>query len=358
MIRNHQPIHERLEDLQKERQEVINKLRNNVEAKAESNFKPKINPQSSKLASNRSVSIDNSQSKETYTSKKRVQEDIIQSELQNFTFTPNTSAKPSNLKDFYDRQDEFIKKKEEKLQKKNNVEDTCTFKPSINSNSRCMALDDEGDKFERMSKQEQARRQQKQAKIQEDYYSKFSYEPKINPTSKLMCRNSTYESKAPSVPVPEETDSFSFKPKLESKKYKNVQSHYRDPGNILGKIKEKEKEKQEKMMSLKQEFEDKQAKQCTFQPKIVELSENKDTVLVPGFDKFMAWKELSKKQEEEKRQREFKAFGIKGNNSSITIPQPFNLAPDKKSEKLEKIKQEIDDQFTRQCPFKPKTLES
>ena len=72
----------------------------------------------------------------------------------------------------------------------------------------------------------------------------------------------------------------------------------------------------------------------------------------------MAWKELSKKQEEEKRQREFKAFGIKGNNSSITIPQPFNLAPDKKSEKLEKIKQEIDDQFTRQCPFKPKTLES
>ena len=68
----------------------------------------------------------------------------------------------------------------------------------------------------------------------------------------------------------------------------------------------------------------------------------------------MAWKELPKRQELEKWQREFKAFGIKGNHSSITIPQPFNLAPDKKSEKPEKIV----GQFTRECPFKPKTLES
>ena len=45
-------------------------------------------------------------------------------------------------------------------------------------------------------------------------------------------------------------------------------------------------------MSLKQEYEEKQAKQCIFQAKIVELSENKNTVLALGFEKFMAWKEL------------------------------------------------------------------
>jgi hypothetical protein len=357
MIKNYLPIHERLEELQKERQDIISKLRNNVEAKAESNFKPKINPQSSKLASNRSVSIENSQSRETYTSKRRVQEDIIQSEVKNFTFTPQTASKPGNLKNFFDRQEEFIKKCEKNKQtKKQVIEDTCTFKPIINSNSRCMTLEEEGDKFERMSKQEMEKRVQKQAKIQEDYYSKFSYEPKINPTSKLISKNpSTIESKPALI---EDCESFSFRPKLESKKFKNVKSHYSDPGNILEKIKEKEREKQEKLRDLKLEAQEKETKNCTFQPKIVEMTESKDNVLVPGFDKFMAWKELSKKQEEDKKMREFKAFGIKGNNNSVTVPQPFNLAPDKKEEKIEKIKQQIDDQFTRECPFKPKTLES
>lgn len=357
MIKNYQPIHERLEDLQKERQEIINKLRSNIESKAEGNFKPKINSHIIKPAQNRSVSIEN-QSKDNFTSKRRVQDDLLQNEIENFTFTPQTASKPGDLKGFLNRQEEFLKKKEQKIQQKFSAEDTCTFKPIINSNSRCIALETEGeDKFERMSKQELEKRQQKQAKIQEEYYGKFSYEPKINPTSKLICRNSSvYESKT--IPIIEETDSCSFKPKLESKKFKNVESHYSNPQAIMEKIKEKEQKKQEKIKEIKENVEQKISKNCTFQPKIVEHCENKETVLVPGLDKFLAWKELSKKQEEEKKAREFKVFGIKNNTSSITVPQPFNLAANKKEQNLEKIKQGVDEQFYKACTFKPKTLES
>lgn len=357
MIKNYQPIHERLEDLQRERQEIINKLRNNIESKAEGNFKPKINPQVPKPAQNRSVSIEG-YSKDTTTGKKRTQDDILQSEIENFTFTPQTSTKPGDLKGFLNRQEEFLKKKEQKIQEKFSAEDTCTFKPIINSNSRCIASGNElENKYERMSKQELEKRQQKQAKIQEEYYAKFSYEPKINPTSKLICRNSSvYESK--SVPIIEDTETCSFKPKLESKKFKHVESHYANPQAILSKIKEKEQKKQEKLKGIKENVEQNIIKDCTFAPKIVELADNKETVLVPGLDKFLAWKELSKKQEEEKKAREFKAFGLKNNTSSITVPQPFNLAADKKEQNLEKLKQELNEQINKQCTFKPKTLES
>ena len=83
-----------------------------------------------------------------------------------------------------------------------------------------------------------------------------------------------------------------------------------------------------------------------------------EMVLIPGLDRFIELKNLSKKQEEEKKAREHKVFGIKGNSNYITVPQPFNLAPDKKNENIEKIKNEIEGRVMKECTFKPKTLES
>jgi hypothetical protein len=356
MIRNRPPIYERVEELQKEKQEIINNLRNHLEAKSESNFKPRINSNSSKMIQNKFLTEETG-SKDSKTFKTKLAEQLKQ-EMENFTFTPQTINKTGNLKGFLERQDEFIKKKEKHIQEKVTQEENCTFKPVINHNSRFMSQElPNEDKFERMGKAEHEKREQKKAKIQEDYYSKFTHEPRINPASKYI-----YKTQCPAETkqeVPENEENFSFKPKLEtSKKFSDVKSHYSKPDQILHKIEERERLKQEKLLNIKLEYEKAETKDCTFAPKLSEMNENKEVILIHGLDRFLALKELSKKQEEEKKAREHKAFGIKGSNNLITVPKPFNLAPDNKEKKIEKLKQDMNEQIMKECTFKPKTLES
>lgn len=360
MIGNRQPIYERIDELQKEKQKIIDELRNNLDARAETNFKPKINPSNTSKSSTFRVPASESSGTGTFTSKKKLIDQLNKEEIQNFTFTPVTTGKSPNTKGFLERQEEFLKKKEKKIQEKNTVEETCTFKPVINQNSKFISQEFPGeDKFDRMGKFEQEKRDKKKAQIQEDYYAKFSYEPKINPMSKYLCRNhsATAEVKPQVQESPKED--YSFKPKIETKKkYANVQSHYSNPNAILKNIEAKEKEKQDKLLNIKNEYYTKEQEACTFQPKIVELNEPKENILIHGLDRFMALKELQKRQEEDRKAREHKAFGIKGNTPSVTIPQPFNLAPDKKQDKLEKLKQIYTAEEMRECTFKPRTSES
>ena len=359
MIKSRLPIHQRVEELQKEKIEVINKLRNNLEAKSENNFKPRINSNSSRIAHNKSQASDSSISKDNRAAQQRVNEQLKQ-ELERFTFTPQTTGKPPNIKGFLERQENFIKNKEKHIQEKTAKEETYTFKPSINQNSRYISHDmvNDEDKYDRMGKVEFEKIQQKKAKIQEDYYAKYSYEPKINPSSKYMCKTHS-ASVSKNQEYVENEESFSFQPKLESnKKFSNIKSFYSNPEKILENIGEKEKQKQEKLMNIKQECEKKEFQDCTFAPKLSEFSDQKETVLIPGLDRFIELKNLTKKQEEEKKAREHKAFGIKGNSNYITVPQPFNLAPDMKTENIKKIKQTMDEGIMKECTFKPKTLES
>ena len=282
MIKNRLPIHKRVEELQKEKQVIINNLRNNLEAKSESNFKPRINSNSSRIINNKSTNEE--LSKDT---KKGKLEELLKQEIENFTFTPQTMNKSGNLKSFLERQEEFLKKKEKNMQDKNNKEEICTFKPVINSNSKTFMQETEIDKFERMGKMEHEKREQKKAKIQEDYYGKFSHEPKINPVSKYMCRTHSTSEYKPQDPI-ENEENFSFKPKLDTnKKFSDVQSHYSNPEKILQKIEEQQKAKQEKLLNIKQEYESKEIKDCTFAPKLSEMTETKE-VLIPGLEKFLA----------------------------------------------------------------------
>lgn len=353
MIKNRPPIHKRVEELQKEKLEVISKLRTSIEAKSESNFKPRINSNSSRIASKRS----NFSTEKTSTNAKLAEQ--LKLEAESFTFAPQTTGNTVNIKGFLERQEEFLKRKEQKIQEKIVKEEIYTFQPVINQNSKYISQDiGPNDKFERMGKQEFERIQQKKAKIQEDYYAKYSHEPKINPSSKYMCKNHSVSEYKPTE-YPENEKSFSFQPKIDTnKKFAKVKSFYSDPEKILQKIEEKEKLKQQKMLSIKQENEEKAVKDCTFAPKLTELTEQKEVVLVPGLDRFIELKNLSKKHEEEKKAREHKAFGIKNNSNYVTVQQPFNLAPDTKKETIGKIKQKVDETLMKECTFKPKTLES
>ena len=82
------------------------------------------------------------------------------------------------------------------------------------------------------------------------------------------------------VETPEDKESFSFKPKIECK-VKNIQK-YKVIIQILGKIEEREK-----ITCIKMEHEEKEFKDCTFQPKIAEKNESKENMLIPGLDRFL-----------------------------------------------------------------------
>ena len=91
---------------------------------------------------------------------------------------------------------------------------------------------------------------------------------------------------------------------------------------------------------------------CTFQPELQARVAVPRTAEVKGMDRFLELKHLARKQEQEQRQREEKVF--KGNPQFVppsphTVPQPFNIQPSRKEEKLRKIIEELPDE----CTFQP-----
>lgn len=99
---------------------------------------------------------------------------------------------------------------------------------------------------------------------------------------------------------------------------------------------------------------------CTFTPIINKKSVSSDRpVIVRGLGRFLELRQMQKQIEEEKRQREEKAFAVRYVPKSHTIPEPFQLSSQnsnlkKRREERLKILQNAQE---RECTFHPKTLE-
>lgn len=79
------------------------------------------------------------------------------------------------------------------------------------------------------------------------------------------------------------------------------------------KLKEKLKEKQERIAHERREREYQMLKDCTFKPQILDKDPatiTSENVQVKGLARHLELKELKKKQEEEKRLREAEVFGL------------------------------------------------
>lgn len=151
------------------------------------------------------------------------------------------------------------------------------------------------------------------------------------------------------------------------------------------KLKEKLKEKQERIAQERREREYQQLKDCTFQPKILDKEPStlsSENVSVKGLSRHLELKELKKKQEEEKRLREAEVFGLnhkfavrvddldisklppgkllgKAIPGHQTIPQPFELtnAGNLDERRKAQLRKELKEKEMTECTFKPKTNE-
>ncbi|CAG9322429.1 unnamed protein product [Blepharisma stoltei] len=399
------PLYQRLDEVQKERNDTLHRIKQESEENdPDLTFKPRINAYSAQLASYRKVKNDeenmsiteklSKDASDKLERKQRLAEAYSQEDVDRYTFSPQISIShelasgaanfPGSDQDFLERQklmQERVKQKREELLTKL-TQGQYTFKPQIDKTSHYITASNRErsqekltDKFERWSVKDSEKRANKEKELQNEQYSKYTFEPQINKLSKQLGRTASLnelayneESKKnlkgkAQAQAAEMEKVCSFTPKTaSSKKFSHIGSSYSQKEDIVKIIEEQNRIKQQKAENLKKIVEYEEMRPCTFKPTPNIGRISIDTpVEVKGMDRFMELKEIQKRIENEKKEREEKVF-MKNPQRSIdapyTVPQPFNLHPSNKREKVEKIREEIKEREQSIYTFRPQTIES
>ena len=373
------PIYERAKDLQRQKEENLQKMRIEAELKDENlTFKPKIIKKSEEILMNRSDLLGQSViDRLCKDAADRVEKSLKQTEFMSqqqsvqYPFNPRLSNSTCSFtsigegtlltKGFKERQEYFEKKRREKREEilKQTKDNKYTFKPEINFTSeilmeadpkRMIETDDE--RIQRLSRKD-PKYEEKLKKIKDiEIKSKYTYHPQINQTSRMMVMNKSIDSI--SIAEREKTNrerlieevtetkerECTFKPQINSS---NAFSYYTKKEEILGIIKEREQERIQKMEQQKRDMEYEEMKDCTFQPAIVRPMTQSESVVIKGLGRHLELQEKRKIIEKERKERERQIFGFaeRYDQHEIhdTIPQPFKLSEKRYRESRREIKE-------------------
>jgi len=227
------------------------------------------------------------------------------------------------------------------------------------------------------------RKQQNQQALQQEYYERYSFRPRLNKKSKIIGRRSTIEelvaparSSAVKKKILEQQEhefksSCPFKPKTNPVNVFASSSGYNEehPLTLIGDINARKAAKEEKLSQAKIQIEAKQMQECTFQPQITGKPKHpKKPVFVRGIRKFMERKKHAEKLEEEERERVKRAFKVNKNilkmrkGGRYTETRPFKLQTEilygsygRKTKKYRKAK-DAHSQEEDRCTFRPQTV--
>ena len=389
--RERPPIYQRVLEVQKERNEYLQTIRKSAEEKEPNlTFKPSIDKKSQRMAlirkiKNEETNLPVSEKLSRNASQKMIRRQEEMSS-EDYTFSPQISVNseyPNPTSDFLERQkqvQERVASKRKQLLEKIQASQY-TFKPQINQNSHYMTIsskernkESQEQRYYRMSSKDWKKRTDKQNRLNEEYYSQYKFEPKINSLSKQLGRTVSlnelsnvqdFQKKQKLKQRQLEKDmekDCSFKPSLMSnKKYQNVTSNYRQSEDISNTIQEQQRQKQQRIENLKKQREVSELQSCTFQPELIEKRIEETEEEVKGLERFLELKDMARKNQLEKQQRERKAFLMElpyDPNRSVTVPEPFKLHPSTKNQRLQKMQSELSHKFTQECTFKPKTIEA
>lgn len=254
-------------------------MRMNEEKQERSFYKPNINAKSKEIInrkSNRSFNEDIHDRLYREGTKKIKNKDMIDTDLEQCTFSPqlyySTTTPGGNIDDFLERQKIYEEIKKERLERKlsKSIENNqYTFNPKINLTSDILmradtsrANEDIKDKVDRLYRQNTEKIQNRKEQLENFYYAQYDFKPKINPISRFVGRDHNIEdltnkresSKARRYRDDrnrDETEGCTFKPKLNKSKYDNIESTYKLDDNILNRIKDELKYKNEKIEEIK-----------------------------------------------------------------------------------------------------------
>jgi len=395
------PIYERFNEIQKKRNEKLQKLRQEVEStNNDLRFKPDIKKSQRESEQQPSaVHVTERLMKDAVdrTEKQyRMSEMASQLASKEYPFMPNIVASQKQIvqQDFYTRQLSLQERKREH-QAAGLDDPNYTFHPTVNLTSQVLVGADPkrmyetiDDKIKRLAKRDEKREEALKQEIEYENSQVYTYHPEINQKSKILPA-----SKALVAPIEASKDLLNKKEmkKLEIEKKEmqectfhptirnkpNIESHYSNPKKIDEVIKEKAKEKEAKIVQAKLDAEYEKIKECTFKPSVEKPAISQEIPIIAGIffrilkiiklglNRHLELQEKKKKIEQDKKERENEVFGhaqkynqrLAEGKPHYTIPEPFPLT-EKRDENLSRATKEILEKEKSECKFKPQTLEA
>jgi len=422
---DYRPIYQRVGEVQRQKRENLHKLQQAVEEEHKPTFAPLVNPNSRKLLEKKEdleeEDKENRQTKENGTKRddernvslmtrkedrleiKYKNQEKWQKELADrYTFAPQLNPNTEQILqqseasglDFLERLQIYNQKSKHWKQQDHDLE-KYTFQPYINPSTKGMVEarqsrmgESELEKYERLSFHDKQKMDQEKQTIEERYYSQFSFKPNINKLSSSIApsrsvielykdeKREIHQQVAKEAAEKAFQETYTFHPQLYKTQIGQIEPvsklDIRNPENLIQRLKIKEQEKALKIEQEKREKQKKEIEGCTFTPWVNPdmPKQTEGPVVVRGLDRFLELKDLAKKLEDEKREREENAFKVKvpphsGStvNTSLpfTIPAPFHFhtrdrkVQQIKQQKIVKIEKEMRLKEDREMTFKPRT---
>eukprot|EP00668_Euglena_longa_P001400 GGOE01001660.1.p1 GENE.GGOE01001660.1~~GGOE01001660.1.p1 ORF type:complete len:651 (+),score=185.57 GGOE01001660.1:142-1953(+) len=388
------PIYQRVDELQRQKQILLHQLRSQELQKEEAAFKPQINQTSVEIVQLRQSAMSSSDPTGPFddkltqpsSAKAKLQEQAVQQHVRECTFQPKLSQKTNDIvqqhaafksQGFNERQMLFARRSKNKLhnaaQKVVEQEDA-TFQPEL-SPATVMIVEAkrEAESIEervlRLSIQDKSRAEETKKQAKEEYYSQFTFKPKLNKVSLALA--STSEScdvtRAKTGHVTEELrqeleEEFrkecTFKPAITIPGVHQSLNASRVSGAPMPMLDLTEKERRLAEARREQQYEE--LKDCTFQPQVKRKVPNfaEKQVPIPGMAKYLDRRMQARQMDEERRAREEEVFKVRGVKPGLryTVPQPFNLHTAYHSiTKKEKTEAQLKAKACQTCTFVPTT---
>jgi hypothetical protein len=412
----YRPIHERLGEMQRAKSSALQHARVQHERNnPDLTFAPQINAKSNKIAAERrslhdmtnadggSLPVAERLNREAeYQAKRKLHrmDEHEAAKARDCTFAPQISEGSARLvasmsefqhgADFLERQEALEEEGRVKAakslgaQQRLEEEAKCTFHPNVGNagkvleHTRPARVGESADeRIERLFKQDQHDSEQLKEQIQDDYYAQFSYRPKINKISKVLGRAATVDelvaddrgkqsrARAAAKREAAERQSCPFKP--HTNKYKGKQENLNKatrvninkPDTITANITAARHDRDAKLAQSRRDKEYEELKSCTFQPRINEGKPEEPTgpIVVRGLGRYLELKEMARRKEQDKKQREHKAFSVRYTPRTYTVPEPFNLTASRAGDKRLAVAKEREETEMKECTFRPQTME-
>ncbi|QDZ24968.1 hypothetical protein A3770_15p74860 [Chloropicon primus] len=323
---------------------------------------------------------------------------VVPREYLDCTFSPQINPKSKEIlsksevwnPDFHKRQEHFVEHRQRFLSEGKRTEDTdCTFRPNIGNAREFLRQqankhlkESKIETVTRLSSRDLEEKRIRETSIRESYYSQFNFEPKLTERSRELASATdldelVYNERGHKIrrsiarQVEEEFNSkFTFRPDTTRGKRSTTKENVvptaslqiaGDKDTVIHRIEAYRQEKELRIREFRQEREEERMQECTFAPRTnsggaAKAKLNKP-VVVHGLTRFLRNRELARAKETERRQRELEVFATgKGKpKSCYTVAEPFRLSKSRTAKtKMDRLRRELEDEFERECTFKPR----
>ena len=327
----HRPIHERIGELQRKRNEKLQRLRMQSEMNnPDLTFSPALPESTEVLVQRRRTNrsdfevtagtddvVERLSRSRTETMQRRAvsSDSFVRAEAEECTFKPRLTANSARIvaeseffsgpnRDFLHRQHSFAKKSARELEDISQAREKPTFRPASSHSSflagkpgggaeDCFTPRSEGGRsvaslqntIDRLTYVDKERTEALRENLASQYHGQFSFKPEINPVSKILGRAMSVEElaanernkrvKAEAARQSEEAfrETCTFKPKLVKNRASSVgrvrsKIDLKEPEELMDRITQYRKEKETKLEHTRRIMEYEELKDCTFTPSI------------------------------------------------------------------------------------------